>query len=101
MNRAAIIGTGVLVTASAATAMILGTGVALDSPVGQVETIPVATVYETDRGPFTDEHPVWAVALSTPCETEDSTDCYWNAATMGNGLGDSFVSIGDATFYLD
>jgi len=25
------------------------------------------------------------------CPTEDSDDCYWDAATMGNGSGRSFV----------
>ncbi len=31
---------------------------------------------------------------STPCVTEDSIDCTWNAPTMGNGQGQSFVNIG-------
>ena len=36
-----------------------------------------------------------AVALSTPCPAEDSTDCYWNAQTRGNGHGHSFIVFGD------
>lgn len=27
-----------------------------------------------------------------PCATEDSTHCYWDASTMGNGLGSDVVS---------
>lgn len=27
-----------------------------------------------------------------PCETEDSTECFWDAQTMGNGVGQSFVA---------
>jgi hypothetical protein len=26
-----------------------------------------------------------------PCPTEDSVSCYWDAATMGNGIGRSFT----------
>jgi hypothetical protein len=33
------------------------------------------------------------------CVTEDSTDCYWDAQTRGNGMGTSFVNIG-GTVYL-
>lgn len=32
-----------------------------------------------------------AIALSTPCEYEDSTNCTWVASTQGNGLGQSFT----------
>lgn len=35
------------------------------------------------------------------CEAEDSeppTGCWWNARTRGNGLGTSFVVLGDGTF---
>lgn len=35
-----------------------------------------------------------AVAM-TPCQTEDSTMCYWDAGTSGDGYGTSFVSITD------
>lgn len=34
-----------------------------------------------------------ATALATPCASEDSANCYWDAATMGNGVGDSFVTV--------
>lgn len=27
-----------------------------------------------------------------PCATEDSTGCYWDADTMGNGLGSDVVA---------
>lgn len=29
-----------------------------------------------------------------PCQTEDSSNCYWNAQTMGNGNGSSFIDLG-------
>lgn len=34
----------------------------------------------------------------TPCAQEDSVNCYWDAAQMGNGEGTSFVNI-DGTYY--
>jgi hypothetical protein len=30
-----------------------------------------------------------------PCATEDSEGCYWDAETMGNGVGNDYVSIPD------
>ncbi|MFD5864375.1 hypothetical protein ACFWGP_05450 [Agromyces sp. NPDC127015] len=46
----------------------------------------------------------WAVstfarALATACESEDSTDCYWDAARMGNGIGQSFVNFNGTDYY--
>lgn len=36
-----------------------------------------------------------------PCEQEDSSACYWNAQTMGNGQGHSFIAVTDTfTIYL-
>jgi hypothetical protein len=32
------------------------------------------------------------------CEYEDSENCYWNAATMGNGDGTSFVNVNGEWF---
>lgn len=32
-----------------------------------------------------------------PCATEDSTDCYWDATTRGNGRGHSFIALADGT----
>lgn len=34
------------------------------------------------------------LALATPCQTEDSINCYWDAAHHGNGLGHSLVNFG-------
>lgn len=34
------------------------------------------------------------------CETEDSTNCYWDATVQGNGLGQSFVDIDGTAHYL-
>lgn len=38
-----------------------------------------------------DRHP--DPRLLGPCPTEDSTNCYWDAQTMGNGEGHDFVII--------
>lgn len=39
-------------------------------------------------------------AISLPaCIDEDSDNCYWDAATMGNGKGDSFVTLHGKTYY--
>lgn len=35
------------------------------------------------------------------CEGEDSTNCKWNAKTMGNGKGKSFININGVTHYED
>lgn len=32
-----------------------------------------------------------------PCAEEDSTNCYWDASTRGNGVGTSFVALGGRT----
>lgn len=40
-----------------------------------------------------------AIALSTPCATEDSSNCYWSANEQGNGLGVSFLDIRGTAYY--
>lgn len=44
----------------------------------------------------------WTVAtgsalkvVTTPCMTEDSTLCYWNADSRGNSQGQSFIAVTD------
>ncbi len=32
------------------------------------------------------------VGTLPPCPTEDSTGCYWDAQTMGNGVGNDVVT---------
>jgi len=34
--------------------------------------------------------PVW---MTTACEYEDSTDCFWNARVRGNGEGHSYYAV--------
>ena len=34
-----------------------------------------------------------------PCQTEDSTNCYWDAAQHGNGQGVPFLSVDGETYY--
>jgi hypothetical protein len=36
-----------------------------------------------------------------PCAEEDSTDCYWDAASRGNGIGRSFVDIAGKVYYQE
>lgn len=28
-----------------------------------------------------------------PCQSEDSTGCYWDGDTMGNGIGHDYVTV--------
>ncbi len=42
------------------------------------------------------EYPIYTLP---PCATEDSDNCYWNAATMGNGTGTSFINLDGVTYY--
>lgn len=58
-----------------------------DVPTPPVETVAV------------DPEPV-AQALP-PCAEEDSTDCFWDAQTMGNGQGRSFENVGGEIRYTD
>jgi LPXTG-motif cell wall-anchored protein len=38
----------------------------------------------------------------TPCADESQNGCYWNAPTMGNGVGSSYVALPDGTvIYID
>lgn len=44
----------------------------------------------------------WALFPAyTPCATEDSTNCYWDADLAGNGEGRSFVDIDGTAYYQD
>lgn len=45
--------------------------------------------------PYTDAE--LRVSLSTPCATEDSINCYWDA-TMGNGEGESYIDVDGRTY---
>lgn len=40
------------------------------------------------------------LALDTPCEYEDSTNCVWVASEQGNGAGQSFLDIDGTAYYL-
>lgn len=37
--------------------------------------------------------------LSTPCATEDSSNCYWSASEQGNGSGVSFLDIQGTAYH--
>lgn len=34
-----------------------------------------------------------------PCPLEDSTNCYWDASSSGNGVGSSFIDIDGTAYY--
>lgn len=40
------------------------------------------------------------LALTTPCQYEDSNNCYWDAQSNGNGQGSSFITINDHVYYF-
>lgn len=40
------------------------------------------------------------VVTLTPCATEDSTNCYWDATTHGNGQGRSFIDVDGTAYFL-
>lgn len=60
----------------------------------QLATIAAAALLSTGVGVATAaptaDHPMpkWT---NTPCEYEDSVNCYWDAGSMGNGSGHSFI----------
>lgn len=35
----------------------------------------------------------------SPCASEDSDNCYWDATRRGNGTGRSFVTLHGVTYY--
>lgn len=70
-----------------------GLAVALAAGLGLITGTAVATaVYMAQPVP----------EPTTPaCATEDSTGCYWDAATQGNGQGESFYTDAEGnTYYL-
>jgi hypothetical protein len=47
---------------------------------------------------------LWGVNIASdkvlpPCPTEDSDNCYWDADTMGNGIGRSFTVVDGVVTY--
>ena len=42
-----------------------------------------------------------APVVLTPCQYEDSTDCYWQAQRTGNGIGRSFVDVNGTIYEWD
>lgn len=64
---------------------------------------PVTVVGEPAVVKASDPAPaaVTAPADLPPCAVEDADNCYWDAATMGNGTGRSFVTLHGVTYYAD
>lgn len=47
------------------------------------------------------DRPSNTILTIPPCVTEDSDDCYWDALTMGDRTGSSFINLGGSTYYLE
>lgn len=41
--------------------------------------------------PQTGRFDIYQHGALRPCATEDSVNCYWDAQTMGNGIGTDFI----------
>lgn len=41
-----------------------------------------------------------AMTLLPPCAQEDSNNCYWDAAHMGNGVGRSYITLNDRPIFF-
>ena len=75
------------------------------APVEAEQVIPAGPaeppVVETPVEPTVEPVPEFPTLILPPCEPEDSTNCYWNAQQMGNGLGTSFVNIDGVYYYAE
>ena len=83
----------ILIGKSLAIVGILGTAVciggAIESANNPAPTLPpVSTSWEQGE-----------TIILTPCPTEDSTGCYWDASIRGNKVGQSFVNINGNVYY--
>lgn len=61
----------------------------------------IALIFMMIFVPITQAHASAPAIPTTPCQYEDSTNCYWNAQTMGNGQGQSFYDVDGQTYYVD
>ena len=41
------------------------------------------------------------LALTTPCATEDSSNCFYDASTRGNGIGMSLIDVQGTAYLFD
>ena len=79
-----------VITTSISALALLGAALGATAAAGNASPPPFAGIpAQTVLGPV--EH-VTQAAQVKPCKTEDSTGCYWNAATQGNGRGRSFYA---------
>lgn len=80
MSRASILANLVTGAVLLAGASILALG-AVSMPASPAMPAPASSQIGTGPG-----------GTLPPCPTEDSTGCYWDADTMGNGLGHDVVT---------
>lgn len=80
--------------------------VPVEVPVTVVEYVPTIEYVEVPTPVEVEVHtveyvevPVPSAETLPPCAMEDSDNCYWDAATMGNGTGESFVTFRGVTYY--
>lgn len=73
-----------------------------EPPATPIESVPVTVTPPTEPAPI-EAAPVTPATLPTytlpPCATEDSDNCYWDAARMGNGTGTSFISLNGVLYF--
>lgn len=71
--------------------------VAAFTAVAAISVLGTLAVVNVALGPATSP-----VEATTPvCQSEDDTDCFWNATVQGNGFGESFYVDGEGqTYYL-
>lgn len=94
MKTIEVIAAAAIVVIAVSAASVIGAALAGDLNLnGEPDRLVIveqpAEVFETGSG----------VTLF-PCETEDSDNCYWDAAEQGNRLGDSFITFNGKTYYL-
>lgn len=75
-------------------ALAIGTSAAIVSNADTTPRTITETVTETVLVPVPTPYPSLA-----PCDTDDGTNCYWDASTHGNGKGKSFVNWDGVTYY--
>lgn len=84
----------------AACALVVLTLTACTTPTPEHPSLPVAADGSQLVQPLTTEQATaYGEAVSTPCVTEDSRNCHWQADVQGNGRGRSFIDVLGIAYY--
>jgi hypothetical protein len=71
-------------------------------PANDADDASAPTVTPEPGSPATIKLPIAQMGpniVIPPCPTEDSENCYWDAAQRGNGIGTSFIRFDGVTYY--